>query len=500
MRLTGYVCLVIAGLTATGASAQTAAQTATPAPKPAAAPAPKVHKIGGVTVQASLRSRFEQWDWFQGDQGDNTYGYSGNLFRLSLSQSLESVDWQVDLAVPFLLGLPSNPVAGGAQGQLGLGANYFLANARSRNAAMLFPKQAFLRFKGLGGGQSLRVGRFEFIDGSELVPKNASLAAIKRDRINQRLIGSFGWSHVGRSFDGFHYQMNKASGNFTVMGAIPTRGVFQTDGWGWNRVGVGYAAYTKPWGKGAHSAEKRALGFYYQDWRHIVKTDNRALAARQADLANIRVGTFGGHHLSAIDTKPGTVDLMLWGVGQTGRWGRLDHRAGAIAVEGGFQPKIWKRVKPWFRGGYFLGTGDGDPNDGTHKSFFQVLPTPRPFARFPFFDLINNRDINGSVTLRPHAKVTVSSEFHALRLSNQRDLWYLGGGAFQPWTFGYVGRATGGARSLANLYDTSVDYRVNVNTTITGYLGYAQGRAVTSAIYPQGKDGMFGYLELNVRF
>ena len=248
----------------------------------------------------------------------------------------------------------------------------------------------------------LRVGRFEYVDGSEVTPKNASLAAIKRDRINQRLIGSFGWSHVGRSYDGLHYQWNKASGNLTVVAALPTRGVFQTDGWGWNRSGIGYAAYTRPWGKGAHSAETRILGIYYHDWRHVLKTDNRPLAARQADLSNIRVGTFGGHHLSVVDTKAGAVDFLLWGVGQTGRWGRLDHRATAIAVEAGIQPKFWPKVKPWFRAGYFAGSGDGDPSDLTHNSFFQILPTPRPFARFPFFNLMNNRDHLAMLTLRPH--------------------------------------------------------------------------------------------------
>ena len=55
-------------------------------------------------------------------------------------------------------------------------------------------------------------------------------------------------------------------------------------------------------------------------------------------------------------------------------------------------------------------------------------------------------------------------------------LWYAGGGVFQPWSFGYTGRATGGQRSLANLYDTSVDYRVNPRLTLTAYFGYAQGR------------------------
>ncbi len=457
--------------------------------------------VGSVVVQGSLRTRLEAWDWFQGE-ANNSYAFSGNILRVSLSQSKKAFDWQVELAAPILLGLPNDAIAPGPQGQLGLGANYFAANGSSRNSAMMFPKQAFVRFKNLGGSEahSIRLGRFEFMDGSEVTPKNASLAAIKRDRINQRLLGHFGWAHVGRSFDGFHYVFNKPSGNFTLIGAVPTRGVFQTDGWGWTNTAFGYAAYTKPWGKGKHAAETRALALYYEDWRSVVKTDSRPLAVRRGDLANLRIGSFGGHHLSALTTKAGTLDFMLWGVGQTGKWGRLDHRAHAIAVEGGIQPKVGGRLKPWLRAGFFEGSGDANPDDRTHNTFFQVLPTPRPFARFPFFDLVNNRDYLAILILRPHKDITLSSEFHALRLSSARDLWYVGGGAFQPWTFGYVGRATGGARSLANLYDTSVEYRARLSLTITGYFGYAQGLAVPAAIYPKGKDGKFGYLELLYRF
>jgi hypothetical protein len=367
---------------------------------------------------------------------------------------------------------------------------------------MLFAKQAFVQFKSLGGSTAhrLKLGRFEFADGSELTPKNATLAALKRDRINMRLLGHFGWSHVGRSFDGVQYSYTKPAGNFTFVGAVPTRGVFQTDGWGETNTAVGYTSYTKPWGKGRHSAETRAFAIYYDDWRRVLKTDNRALALRQADLANIRIASFGGHSLHAFDTKAGTIDLLVWGLGQTGRWGTLDHRAHAVAAEAGFQPKIARRLKPWVRVGFFDGSGDGDPNDSTHESFFQILPTPRPFARFPFFNLMNNQDRNAALILRPHPKVTVSSEFHALRLASGRDLWYSGGGAFQPWTFGYVGRATSGRRSLGNLYDTSVEWRARSNVALTSYFGYAQGRAITSFLYPRGKDGRFGYLEMIYRF
>jgi len=455
----------------------------------------------GITVSGSIRSRVYGWDWFQPDSGDNSYAYAGNVLRIGLSQSRESWDWTAEFEAPLLFGLPTTAVAPGVQGALGLGANYFTGNQGARNAAMLFPKQLNVRFTHFGGrGSVLKIGRFDFADGGETTPKSATLAALKRDRINQRLIGGFGWSDVGRSFDGMHYSYTGAGGTLTVVGAVPTRGVFQVDGWGWNRVAFGYASFARPWGSGSHSADTRVFAIYYDDFRGVLKTDNRPVAARRGDVANLKIWTFGGHSVHAVETGAGTIDVLLWGAAQTGRWGVQDQRAHAIDVEAGIQPKVLRGLKPWLRGGFYDGSGDGNPNDNVHGTFFGVLPTPRPFARFPFFDMLNNRDTFGILMLRPHAKVTVSSEFHALRLSNANDLWYAGGGVFQPWTFGYSGRATNGRRSLANLYDSSVEYRVNRHATFTGYLGYAQGKAVMAAIYPRGTDGKFGYLEALYKF
>lgn len=460
-------------------------------------------KIGGVTVSGSIRSRVYFWDWFEPKSGNNDYQYSGNLLRLSFSQRQDTWDWNAEFAVPFLLGLPSNATGTGPQqGALGLGSNYASANSGRQNAAMIFPKQLYVRFDELGGdrGHTLQLGRFEFLDGSEMIPKNATLAALKRDRIAQRLIGNFGFSDVGRSFDGLHYAYGTDSNNFTLVGAVPTRGVFQVDGWGWNRIGFGYTSYTHESSRGRHAADTRLFFIEYDDFRHILKTDNRPLAARQADLANIRINTFGGHTVHAVETDAGTADLLFWGALQTGNWGVEKQRAGAFDVEGGFQPKVLPKLKPWLRSGFTYGSGDGNPNDNTHGTFFQLLPTPRPYDRFPFFNMMNTEDLYGILLLRPHPKVTISSEFHSLRLTNANDLWYSGGGAFQPWTFGYTGRSTSGRRSLANLYDTQLDYRVNPKLTLTGYVGYAQGLAAMEAIYPKGKDGQFGYLEFLYRF
>ncbi len=466
-------------------------------------PALDSNRPGNVIFSGNLRSRLYAWDWFKPTSGDNSYAFSGSILRAGFSQTRDGWNWNAEFAIPLFLGLPSSAIGTGPQqGALGFGGNYFVANGGSQNAAMIFPKQIYVSFNSLGGSKAhrLQIGRFEFLDGSEVVPKNATLVALRRDRVNARFLGNFGFTDVGRSMDGILYTYTTKADTFAFTAAVPTRGVYQVDGWGWNRIAFGYGSYTHASGRGRHSADTRVFVIEYDDWRHVLKSDNRPLTVRQGDLDNIRIDTFGGHTLHAFGTAAGTVDLLFWGAAQTGRWGVQQHRAGAVDVEGGIQPKILSRLKPWLRGGYYWGSGDGNPNDHTHGTFFQVLPTPRPFARFPFFNMMNNEDAFGTLILRPDAKVALSSEFHSLRLSNTADLWYSGGGAFQPWTFGFTGRATAGRKSLANLYDVSADYRVNSRFTLSGYFGYAQGLAAVSTIYPNGKDGRLGYLEAFIRF
>ena len=459
-------------------------------------------KLGDVNFTASLRSRIYVWDWFAptGTAYQNQYAYSGNLARFNFAEKRGGFDWDIEIAVPFLLGLPKTATAPAPQGALGLGSNYFSANSGHQNTAMAFAKQAFARYHfGDKEDQSVQAGRFEFNDASELTPQNATLATLKRDRVSQRLIGVFGFSDVGRSFDGARYSWSQPNTDFTFVAATPTRGVYQTDGWGWNRVAFAYAAFTKEWGHGNHSADTRFFAIDYDDFRHILKTDNRPTAVRKGDTENIHIQTFGGHSIHALTTTAGTIDALGWFAGQVGRWGTQTQRAYAFDVEAGFQPAILPKLKPWIRAGYTLGSGDSNPNDSTHGTFFQILPTPRPYARFPFFNMMNTEDAFGALILRPHAKVTISSEYHSLRLTNPNDLWYSGGGAFQPSTFGYTGRSTSGRRSLGNLYDTSAEYRANRHVTFTAYLGYTQGLAAMRQIYPAGKDGRFGYLEAMFR-
>jgi hypothetical protein len=171
----------------------------------------------------------------------------------------------------------------------------------------------------------------------------------------------------------------------------------------------------------------------------------------------------------------------------------LKHRAFAVAAEIGHRwDSPWR---PWLRLGAFLSTGDGNPNDGFHKTFFQVLPTPRLYARFPIYNLMNNRDLFVQFTLRPHRRLTLRLEAHRLWLSRRTDLWYAGGGAFNDTAFGYAGLTSGGARRLMDVLDLSVDYQSDPLTTWTLYLARAWGKGAVRSNFA-GSSATYAYLEV----
>ncbi len=322
---------------------------------PAQSGGPDPLQIGSITVSGSIHERYEDWDFFRA-KGENSYGYSGSLLRLMLSQNEQSYDWGFELAAPILLGIPNHAVQPAPLGQLGLGASYYAANHNDQNAASVFVKQAFLHLKGVHS--NVRFGRFEFTDGGEVTPTDETLAIVKRDGISQRLIGTFGFSDVQRSFDGAQYNYTDGSWNFTAFSAVPDRGVFQVDGWGWVKTPVTYAALTKQASFGSSKAEWRVLGIYYNDDRSVIKTDNRsARRFRAKDLGGIDDRHFwrrlhpGDSHL-----LHGTFDLD--GVGCIADrtllgFAHANARAPAPGRRVGFQPKIAKPVRPRLRGGYF---------------------------------------------------------------------------------------------------------------------------------------------------
>lgn len=445
-------------------------------------------------LTTTMRTRLELYDFFEAPGFENRYEFVGNLVRFAATKSSSRRDSIVELAAPALLGLPENAVAPGARGQLGLGATYFVAN-RGQDASV-FLKQAAVTFKKLDSDNlAIKAGRFEFVEGQEVLTGDPVLDLLKRERIAHRLIGNFGFTHVQRSFDGLVLTRDAGKNQLTLMAGLPTVGVYDLDGMQTiEDVHVVYGAYNFRL-PAAEKADARLFLIDYADARDVLKVDNRGLRARQLDSENVHVTTAGGHALKRL----GDTDLLAWGVVQGGDWGVLDHRAWAFALEAGRQwPK--RRWKPWLRAGVNRASGDDNPADGKHGTFFEVLPTPRIYARYPFFNPMNLNDAFVSLTVKPRANWTLRADVHDLHLTEANDLWYAAGGAFDRNVFGYAGRPSGGFSDLGTLVDASLDWKLDPRTTLTLYHGQHFGGEVIRSTFPDGDDAGFGYIEVTHRF
>lgn len=481
------------------AGAAPAAAQAAPVPRPAAA-TPDKHKIGPFDLSVNWRTRTEGWEWFQGNTGNSDYPFFDSLFRIGVGQTRERYDWFVEGEMVQILGLPNDAVVPAPQGQLGLGGTYYAANSNQVNNTGGFLKQAFINFKHLGPANA-KLGRFEFFDGMEVKPQDPMLANLIQNRISSRLIANFGFTAVQRTFDGGQFSLNSGPNNLTIFAARPVEGVFQVDGMSELDSEIYYGSFIHAV-KTDHSAgEVRVFAMGYVDDRNtILKTDNRPVPVRSADHRKVEIGTYGANYVHVLKTpRSGNFDFLVWGAWQTGSWGALEQRAESFVSEAGWQMPV-KALKPWLSLGYSYGSGDGDPTDGKNGTFFQVLPTPRQYARFPFYNMMNNKDGYVTLNLKPWSKLGLRTEAHTLKLANAADFWYSGGGEFAPKTFGFTGRPSGGRQSLANVLDISADYQVNKYFSTNVYFGHAWGKSVIENIYPKNPNGSLAFLETNFHF
>lgn len=441
-------------------------------------------------THGSLRVRQEAWDWFNpAGNFQNAYTFTGAALRVGATRSSKSGESVFELAAPLLIGLPTRASAPAPAGGLGLGALYRALNG-SREGD-LFVKQAFH----LDRRSGIRAGRFEFGDGGESVPKDPNLAWVKGQRVAQRLIGTFGWTHVGRSFDGLHWSRSSPSGsNVTAVLAHPTRGVFELRGQETlSNVRFAYGSATSTTAR----EDRRVFGILYEDRRPaVVKVDNRPAAVLATDFDPVRIATVGGH----VAAVRGRFDWLGWAALQAGDWGVQRHQAHALALEGGWRPPKAPHGL-WLRAGANVYSGDKNPSDNTHGTFYPLLNTPRLYARTPFYGESNVRDLFMQAILRPDARTVVRADIHRTSLDKTSDRWYAAGGPFTPsGNFGLIGRPNpAGSRDIATLVDIGVDRTLDPRTTVGVYLGWMRGHGVVQGIYPD-KDGWMGFLEATRKF
>jgi hypothetical protein len=459
-----------------------------------------------LSLAASLRTRWELWNWFEpAGTENNDYDFLATVVRAAAMWKDEAFDVVLEAQNPALIDLPTTAVAPPPQGPLGLGGVYFLHN-RARNDASVYLKQGYLTLKKTGlRGLTLKGGRFEFSEGAEVLTGEPTLDWLRNMRISQRLIGPFNFSHAGRAFDGAVASFTRAPLNLIFTWSRPTQGGFDLNGMkGIEDIDLVYGAInlTRPgW---LERSDGRFFYIYYEDRRRQVKSDNRPLPVRRdaAERAKeIALHTEGVHLLHLQPTAAGPLDFLVWGALQQGDWGLQDHHAWAWDLEIGWQPGLpWK---PWLRLGYGRTSGDDDPGDDEHGTFFQILPTARLYSYSTFYNLMNNEDGFVELILRPISGLSARTSFHNIRVTEGRDLWYQGSGATladrdRPEGFGFPGRPANGRRDLFRVLETSIGYDWNKHVNTNLYYGHVFGGGVVRAIF-DGDDADFGYLEFTLK-
>jgi hypothetical protein len=460
-----------------------------------------------LTLSGWIRFRDYTWSYFNAGPvpsafgNDNQYNYPALVARLGIGYQLDGVKLFVEGMNPTFFGLPDDAIAPAPKGALGLGANYYSVRKESFDSSV-FLKQGYVEF----GGQILKDlavkgGRFEFFDGKDLPVEDRQIQWITDNRVAQRLIGNFGWSDVMRSFDGAQVGYGGQNWRALVFYGVPTRGVFDLNGMDEiSAVDVIYAALSGfrtdgAWG----NSLGRVFYIWYDDNRGLVPVDNEPASSAKKNLRSISIDTIGADFVHDVKLGPGTADFMVWGAYQFGNWGDQTQAAYAATAEAGyrFDDVPWT---PWLRLGYDMASGDNNPNNGVHGTFFQILPTPRIYALDPIYNMMNSTDVLGELIIFPTADINLRTTLHGLWLSSNRDLWYYGGGAFDSHLFGYVGRPSLGNSYLGSVLDTSLTWNANRYLTFNLYGGHMFGGSVVAADFPNGREETFGYMEAVCQF
>jgi Alginate export len=438
------------------------------------------------------------WRFFEPPPGGGNHDYVFFANRLfgGVQHTGRAVDLTAALQYVQFGWLPSNAVG---PGPLGTGAVYY-AHAGRSDSHQVYLRYANVRLKRLLPSTTIQVGRMAYGSGGETVSGNPKLDAIKLQHVAARLIGEFGWSIYQRAYDGVRVDSARSRWAATGFAFHPTQGGFEdAAGLMMPDVTVLGGAVTMRAASSSPSVQYQGFVYRYRDTRHVTqRPDNTGRAALAADIG---INTFGATIVAAPASRGNRQwDALLWVALQTGSWYEQTHHAASIAVEIGHQ---WTAAhwQPWLRGGYLYASGDRNPSDARHGTFFEMLPTVRQYAQSALYSQMNNRDLFAQLLVRPRANVNVRLDWHRIGLASSRDGWYFGSGATQQRgsIFGFATRPSFGARDLATIEEGSIDYAIAPHWSVNGYLALGRAGGVVKPAFA-GHALTFAYLENVLQF
>jgi len=284
---------------------------------------------------------------------------------------------------------------------------FAFAHDRDRSAPLIFEDNAAFQnlfvditpWRRDGSKLTVRLGRQELLYG------------------RQRLVSSFVWANVMRTFDGFKAMLTLQD---------EQGGTWQIDGWWTRLVRTRKNHFNDPDPHtqfyGLYAAYKGQTKWGYDLYALGVERNRRS-------NPNSRPGT---DHRVTLGGRFWTKDYAPWdheaeGARQVGRFAGDQVSAWMAGVEVGYtlvdcdlQPRVWV--------GYEFASGDDDPSDGKVGTFNQLFPLG-PFGYIDVVGRQNIHDLRAGVDLKLHPNVSVGLHVHNFWLAEKADALYNAGGA-----------------------------------------------------------------------
>ncbi|MBI4238345.1 MAG: alginate export family protein [Deltaproteobacteria bacterium] len=308
--------------------------------------------------------------------------------------------------------------------------------------------QAFLDLPAIGGSPlSLRLGRQEFAYG------------------DGRLVGDFGWSNIGRSFDAV-----KATLKFDHAWVDGFASWIQRVGGNQYFGGLyGHVDLTD-----TLAEEPYALV--------LVDNDGGAGGGRLAvyTLGNRFVGTLGpwdfGIEAALQSGKSGGNTIFAY----------AGHGRGGYTFDTGWKPRLGVE--------YSLASGDSSPGVGRVTTFNNLFPTNHD--KYGYMDVVgwrNIHDASASFQCVPFKNFTTSLQYHAFLLAQPADGLYQASGAQVR------AGAAGASRFVGHEVDLLAKYKLNQYANfLVGYSYFRAGKFLADT--GTKRDAHFAYAQTQVSF
>lgn len=480
------------------------AQTSEPPAAATPAPPAATAASGTTSFLAENVTRAELWRYFQPDPhpppgGGRNPDYTFVGTRFTLGATYRGSRWSADGALQYVR-LDNLPTGSVGPGFFGNGGAYFF-HANGRFSYQFYLRRLSLGWRDAASGTWVEAGRFSRAAGTDVPSGDATIDRTVADELNGRLLGDAEWSFYQRAWDGVRGGVARGGVAATVTAAVPTQGTFEESAnLPIDRLRVGAIEVTLAPGRLVPRTRVEAFAMFYDDRRRVTGRPDNAAANPVARAVDVQVTTVGASIAGAYPSRWGRSDLTAWGAVQTGSWYGHSHRAASATASVGHR-LTGVLGRPWMRAGTVWASGDGDPADDRHGTFFPMLPSSDRVSRLNAYALMNVVDHWATLELAPHAALDLTGGLHRVSLATGADGWYQGSGASQrAGTYvGVLGLPTRGAERLGTVVETSATWRARRWWTVRGYVGRMAGGDVVAQNFA-GRRLVSGWLESTLRF